>query len=88
MSQPTILLNTPSGAIVELRAYSVGNRNYGATVSINNTTIAHAYGYKHNLLDQNLLILEHAHIPLMDESVKRASAFLKETASYINGDKS
>lgn len=87
MTQPTIVLNTPSGAAVELRAYSVGNMNYGATVSINNTTIAHAYGYKHNLLDQNLLILEHAHIPLMPESVERVRLFLNETASYINGGK-
>ena len=57
MSQPTIVLHTPSGATVELRAYRESKMNYGATVSINNTTIAHAYGYNHNLLDQNLLIL-------------------------------
>lgn len=85
MSQPTIVLNTPSGAVVTLRAQHQGSMNYIANISINNTTVAQAYGYKQNLLDQNLLILEHAHIPLMPESVERVRLFLNETASYING---
>lgn len=85
MSQPVITLNTPSGAVVTLRAQHQGSMNYIANISINNTTVAHAYGYKRNLLDQNLLILEHAHIPLMPESVERVKVFLEETADYING---
>lgn len=85
MTQPVITLQTPSGATVEMRAHRMGNMNYSAVVMINNTAVVHAYGYKHSLLDNNLLILEHAHIPLMNESVERAAKFLQETADYING---
>lgn len=85
MSQPVIVLNTPSGATVELRAHRVGSMNYSANVSINNTHVTYACAFTTHELDGKYLILDHAQFQLMDESVKRASAFLKETASYING---
>ncbi len=86
MSQPVIQLHTPSGATVELRAHRVSSMNYTANVSINNTTVAFAAAYTTHELDEKHLILDHTHIQLMDESVERAEAFLKETADYIQGD--
>ena len=85
MSQPTITLNTPSGATVELRAHRVCSISYSATVSINNTTVAFSAALTTHELDDKNLILDHAHIPLLPESVERVRVFLNETASYING---
>lgn len=85
MSQPVITLHTPSGMAVELRAHRVGTMNYSAALNINNTTAVYVYAYEECELDEKILIMDHTHIPLLDESVKRVSAFLKETASYING---
>lgn len=85
MSQPVITLNTPSGATVELRAHRVGTIKYSANTSINNTTVAWTGALFEHGTDGNNLILDYAHIRLTDESVTRARAFFKETASYING---
>lgn len=86
MKQPVISLSTPSGATVELRAHRVGNMNYTASISINNTQIAFLAAFAEHEMDDKNLILDHAHIRLTDEGVTRASAFFKETANYINGD--
>ena len=85
MSQPVITLHTPSGATVELRAHRTG-MNYSANVSINNTSVAYACAFTTHELDEKYLILDHAQIRLMDESVERAIQFFKETADYIQGD--
>lgn len=85
MTQPSIVLNTPSGATVELRAHRVCLIRYSATVSINNTTVAFAAAYHDHEMDEKNLILDHAHIPLLPESVERVKVFLEETADYING---
>lgn len=85
MSQPVITLHTPSGATVELRAHRNSDMSYSANVSINNTSVTYSSAFTTHELDEKYLILDHTHIPLVDESVKRASAFLKDTANYING---
>jgi hypothetical protein len=83
--QPSIVLHTLSGATVELLAQRTLGANYSATVKINNSIVACAYAYTRHDVDQNLMILEHTHIPLTDESAERATAFFAETASYVAG---
>lgn len=84
--QPSIILHTYSGAIVELFAHRKNDCNYSARLSINGSVVAYMYAREMHKVDENLLIMEHTHIPLMRESEERAKAFFAETADYINGD--
>lgn len=76
MSQPSIILQTPSGAVVELRTHKIGPR-YSAKISINNTTVAHTYSRTKPTPDDNRLVFDDLTlIRLLPESMQAAIQFL------------
>lgn len=83
--QPTITLNTPSCATVELIAHSNDSIRYTATLCINNAPAAYIAALTTHEVDDNQLFMDYTVIALLAESAERATAFFAETASYVAG---